>query len=204
MFDVFFHVNLCHDWFCGFKEFVVWWLVWRVNRRQIEVCFSPDVILCGWLGSKHQLTNYHLVWCSIWPKEAEIAILCEGEVDTERQTLPSRVVLNMTLRQTPMETCEEMMRGMPMCSKYEWRHNRDKREGNKISRWAFVRISVSVWRAHVQPACFCPHTRPNISKGNDWLVFCLDKNPTFVCLCRVLSLFFLTHYLSDICQGVHD
>ena len=42
---------------CFFKrEFVVWWLVWRVNRKQIEVCFNP-VILCGWLGSKYQLTN---------------------------------------------------------------------------------------------------------------------------------------------------
>ena len=43
--------------FVVFGEFMVWWLVWRVNRRQIEVCFSPDVILCGWLGSKYQLTN---------------------------------------------------------------------------------------------------------------------------------------------------
>ena len=74
------------------------------------------------------------------------AILCEGEVSTEiqtlsycimtmsmiqRQTLPSRVVLNMTQRQTlpscvvlnttemqtQIEVREEMMRGMPRCSK---------------------------------------------------------------------------------------
>ena len=41
---------------------MVWWLVWRVKqdiRRRIEVCFSPDVILCGWLGSKYQRTNFH-------------------------------------------------------------------------------------------------------------------------------------------------
>ena len=38
-------------------DVVVWWLVCTVNRRQIEVCFSPDVIRCGWLGSKYQLTN---------------------------------------------------------------------------------------------------------------------------------------------------
>ena len=31
--------------FVFFREFVVSWLVWRVNRRRIEVCFSPDVIL---------------------------------------------------------------------------------------------------------------------------------------------------------------
>ena len=36
--------------------FVVWWLACSVNRRQIEH-FSRDVILCGWLGSKYQLTN---------------------------------------------------------------------------------------------------------------------------------------------------
>ena len=28
-----------------------------LSKRQIEVCFSHDVILCGWLGSKYQLTN---------------------------------------------------------------------------------------------------------------------------------------------------
>ena len=39
-----------------FVAFLVWWFVCRVNRRQIEVCFSPDVIHCGWLGSKYQLT----------------------------------------------------------------------------------------------------------------------------------------------------
>ena len=27
------------------------------KQEQIEVCFSPDVILCGWLGSKYQVTN---------------------------------------------------------------------------------------------------------------------------------------------------
>ena len=38
---------------------VVWWLVWGVNRRQIKVCFSLDVILCGWLGSKYRLSIKH-------------------------------------------------------------------------------------------------------------------------------------------------
>ena len=65
--------------------------------------------------------------------------MCEGEVDTERQILPSRVVLNMTQRQslpscvvlyttemqTQMEVCEEMMRGMPRCSKQKWRCKTD-------------------------------------------------------------------------------
>ena len=26
-------------------------------RDRLKFVFSPDVILCGWLGSKHQLTN---------------------------------------------------------------------------------------------------------------------------------------------------
>ena len=41
-------------WFVG--ECVVWWLVCRVNRRQIEVWFSPNVIRCGWLDSKYRPT----------------------------------------------------------------------------------------------------------------------------------------------------
>ena len=49
MFDVcVFLLNLWFDDFCA-------------NRRQTEVCHSPDVILCGWLGSKYQLTNWHHV-----------------------------------------------------------------------------------------------------------------------------------------------
>ena len=63
---VLFCVNLCQDRFCVcfnffliffYRKFVVWWLVHRVNRRQTEVCFGPDVGLCGWLGSKYQLAN---------------------------------------------------------------------------------------------------------------------------------------------------
>ena len=30
----------------------------EMNNLEIKFVFSPDVILCGWLGSKHQLTNY--------------------------------------------------------------------------------------------------------------------------------------------------
>ena len=36
---------------------VVWWLVKWVTRRSVKFVFSPDVIHCGWLGSKHLLTN---------------------------------------------------------------------------------------------------------------------------------------------------
>ena len=54
---VLFHVNLCRDRFCGFRRICVWWLVCRVDKRQFEVCFSPDVIRCGLLGSKYRLTN---------------------------------------------------------------------------------------------------------------------------------------------------
>ena len=31
----------------------------------MKVSFSPDIILCGWLGLKHQLTNYCVFPCSV-------------------------------------------------------------------------------------------------------------------------------------------
>ena len=46
--------------FVVFGEFVVWWLVYIINRGQLEVCFSPDVICCGWLGLKYQEPTYSL------------------------------------------------------------------------------------------------------------------------------------------------
>ena len=33
----------------------------KINEQlwdRVKFVFSPDVILCGWLGSKHQLTNF--------------------------------------------------------------------------------------------------------------------------------------------------
>ena len=42
--------------FLDFREFVALWLVCRMYRRKIEV-FSPDIILCGSLGSKY----YYLI-----------------------------------------------------------------------------------------------------------------------------------------------
>ena len=72
------YVKLCQDWFGVFLggggEFMVWWLVWRVKRRRIELFFSPDVVLCGWLGSKYQLPTVIMYICvyiakqvSDWP-----------------------------------------------------------------------------------------------------------------------------------------
>ena len=100
-----------------------------------------------------------------YDSEANAAISCGAEYDTERQTLLSCVVLNTTERHTPMEACEEMMRGMPRCSSTNSDITEIK-ERKKISRWAFVRISVSVRWAHVRPVGFCPHTRSDIFKGN--------------------------------------
>ena len=51
--------------------------------------------------------------------------LYDVQYDSERQSLPSCVVLNTTEMQTRVEVCEEMMRGMPRCSKQEWRHKRE-------------------------------------------------------------------------------
>ena len=38
---------------------MVWWLAWGVDRRQSEHRLSPDVIFCGWLGSKYHLTIFY-------------------------------------------------------------------------------------------------------------------------------------------------
>ena len=40
---------------------MVWWLVFRITRRQTEVCFWP----CGLLGSKYQLTNFDKIKCHL-------------------------------------------------------------------------------------------------------------------------------------------
>ena len=114
-----------------------------------------------------------LVWCSIWPKEANTAILCEGEVDTERnfsisrsaeydterQSLASCAVLNTTEMKTQMEFCEEMMRGIPRCSKQEWRQKKRLKSktvggllygfrllscGFMAGRWAFAPIPSQI------------------------------------------------------------
>ena len=43
-----------------FKNFmwkVLQFVSWITRRYKLKFVFSADVILCGWLGSKHQLTN---------------------------------------------------------------------------------------------------------------------------------------------------
>ena len=37
-------------------------------KKWIEVCFQPDIIFSGWLGSRHQLTSkkFHPGVCEIW------------------------------------------------------------------------------------------------------------------------------------------
>ena len=137
-----------------------------------------------------------------------------------RGILPCRVVLNMTQRgkHCCLVWCWIRTRG-----KVRWKHvkrwwegcldvagtnsdvteikerEKERERGEKKSRWAFVRISVSVLWAHVRPVGFCPPTQPDISKGNNWLIFCLDnKNPTFDCLLVfVLSCTLFQRYLSE-------
>ena len=50
---------------------------------------------------------------------------------TEMQSLPSCMVWNTIEMQTQMEVCENMMRGMPRCSKQEWRQKRDTKKAKK-------------------------------------------------------------------------
>ena len=51
---VLFYVTLCHDWFCGL--WIICGLMTYVQSK-LNIVFSHDVTLCGWLGSKYQLTN---------------------------------------------------------------------------------------------------------------------------------------------------
>ena len=46
------------------KNFAVSWLLCRMSRRWIDVC-CLDVTHCGWLGSKHQLTDYLTDCCKV-------------------------------------------------------------------------------------------------------------------------------------------
>ena len=46
---------LCHQT-PDSREFVVEWLLCR-SRDRLKFIFSPDITLCGWLGSKYQLVN---------------------------------------------------------------------------------------------------------------------------------------------------
>ena len=49
---------MCQNWLCRFLENV--WLddLWIAELRdRLKVVVSPDIILCGWLGSKYQLTE---------------------------------------------------------------------------------------------------------------------------------------------------
>ena len=75
-------------------------------------------ILCeGEVSTEIQTLSYRIMTMSMTQRHTTVS--CGAEYDTERQTLLSCVVLNTTERQSPMEACEEMMRGMPRCSWYE-------------------------------------------------------------------------------------
>ena len=180
---------------------LVWCWIWHTEANA-AVCLmqfkkeaNPSCMMLN-IAPRGKLC--HLLWCSVWLKEANTAILCEVEVDTdkdivllyhgvgydsERQTLPSRVMcwiwnreascvpLNTTERRIAMEESEEMMRGMPKCSKHEWRQKRGK-------MWAFV-----------------PYPAKYI-QTKKWLIFYLDNNPHF---------FFLhEHCFSEVFKSVHD
>ena len=142
-----------------------------------------------------------------WYREINSAISCGSEYDTERQSLPSCVMLNATEMQAQVEVCEEMMRGMPRGNKQKWRYKRDltknktktKRiEGGLLNGFRLLSCGPMAGRW-----AFAPIPGQIYLKGNDWIIFCVGKNPTFVCV-WLLSLFFLAHFLSNICQGVHD
>ena len=87
---------------------------WRLYHAEIQIRRHTPLVLCSiWLRERQTLITSCMVF-------SMTAILCEAEVSTEiqtlsycimtmsmtqRQTLPSRVVLNMTQRQTTAVLC---------------------------------------------------------------------------------------------------
>ena len=69
---IIFYVGLCKDWIygfgisCGFYDLRAEWIGDRLNI----VFFGRDVILCGWLGSKYQLTDKSLLKVKQWAMTA--------------------------------------------------------------------------------------------------------------------------------------
>ena len=125
----------------------------------------------------------------------------DAEYDTQRQTRLSCVVLNTTERQTPMEACEEIMRGMPTCGKYEWRHNRDKRERKKNSRWVLVAGVGFCPVGSCSDGGLLPPYSANYIQMKQLTHFLSGQEPD---VSLFWLLFFLAHFFSDIFQGVHD
>ena len=52
------YINLCQDWFCRFQRICHLMIFVWIATRQTEHCFQPWCNLCGWLGSKYQLTAH--------------------------------------------------------------------------------------------------------------------------------------------------
>ena len=52
--------NVLTESCCGKKRFLLLFVLWlgsRIIADGLRFVFSPDIILCGWLGSKHRLIN---------------------------------------------------------------------------------------------------------------------------------------------------
>ena len=176
---------------------------WRLNNSEIQkrgkallydVEYNSErqtLPPCMVFNMTERGKHCHLMRRWSWYREINSSISCCAEYDTERQSLPLCVVLNRTEMQTLMEVCEEMMRGMPRCSDQEWRHKRDwKKEKVGGLLYGFRLLSCGLmagrWAFAPKPGQIYPRETTDS--------FCLDKSPTFVCLCWLLSLFFLAHF----------
>ena len=63
-----FVLYLCRDYYVDFEEFFCLTTFCAISVRDgLTFGSSPDVILCGWLDSEHQLTNWPCGCTCHWP-----------------------------------------------------------------------------------------------------------------------------------------
>ena len=127
------------------------------------------------LNMTQRVKHCNFLWCSIWFKEGNTAILCEAERDKHCRIVlwrwPWRVmlsmkqrgihcrlvfVLNSTEKQIAMEVCEELMREMPKCSKHEWRHKGGRGVGGLLSGFRFLSCGLMFGRWAFVRLAFVP------------------------------------------------
>ena len=118
------------------------------------------------------------------------SVLHDAEYETERQTLSSCVMLNTAERQSAMQESEEVRRGMPKCSKHEWRHG----GGGEGVGGLFPYIGFCLVGSCSVGWLLCPYPARYIQSKTD--SFFISKRTRF--------FFSLGHCLTEVFQSVHD
>ena len=121
---------------------------------------SPDVILCGWLGSKHQLTNKLTNHAKRLTCYFQGQDHCKSSCDQNMTIstvsfevlillLPNLVIVHYQKPECFMEKldCCAQGQGHSKISKYQWMFL------EIISEWLNLLLSDLVWTHHCEPDC---------------------------------------------------